>query len=337
MMQLDHARSLVRDLYTSLLRREPGEQECSGWAQAMVKGSTFEQVFHSIIVSPEFKRRAAQVGPATKYPPGHYHSPVVDPTQLAGYLETVYQTRHSDLAGIDIDPAVMQTLWSTHEDLLRATPFTADPVEGRRFFYGQGSYPVGDATTLRLMMAAHRPRRVIEIGSGASSACVLDCADEFKLDPFALTCIEPYPARLHSFLRDTDTVEILDQRVEDVDVVRFDSLDRNDILLIDSTHVMKTGSDVCHEIFNIIPRLRSGVLIHVHDCQYPFEYPRKWVLDQNLSWNEAYAIRAFLMFNTRVKVYFWNTLFARLFTAQIRSVFPDYLKNPGSTIWLRVT
>jgi hypothetical protein len=335
-MEFAEARSLIQDLYTSLLRREPGDKEWAGWSQALVKGTPFERVFRNVITSPEFSRRAALVGPPTKFPPGHFHSPVVDPKEVLGYLETVYETRHTDLPGIEIDPAAMGALWSSQEALLRAASFSPEPVEGSRYYYGQGSYPLGDAVILRLMMGAHRPRRVIEIGSGASSACVLDCADELKLDPFVLTCIEPYPARLHSFLRETDKIEILDQRVEDVDIARFDSLDRDDILLIDSTHVMKTGSDVCHEIFNIIPRLRRGVLIHIHDCQYPFEYPRTWVVDQNLSWYEVYAIRAFLMYNTRVKVYFWNTLFARLFTAQIRSVFPDYLKNPGSTLWLQV-
>jgi hypothetical protein len=66
------------------------------------------------------------------------------------------------------------------------------------------------------------------------------------------------------------------------------------VLFIDSTHVLRTGSDVCFELFEILPRLSPGVLVHIHDMFWPFEYPRSWVVEENRSWNELYAVRAFL-------------------------------------------
>jgi hypothetical protein len=75
----------------------------------------------------------------------------------------------------------------------------------------------------------------------------------------------------------------------------FDVLDENDILFINSSHVAKTGSDVNFELFEILPRLKKGVIVHIHDILYPFEYPREWVIERNYSWNEVYAVRAFLM------------------------------------------
>jgi hypothetical protein len=111
-------------------------------------------------------------------------------------------------------------------------------------------------------------------------------------------------------------------------------LERNDILLIDSTHVMKTGSDVHFELFHLLPRLKPGVLVHVHDVVFPFEYPTQWVFDENYSWNEAYALRCFLMFNSAFKVLFWSSLYARTYTDAIRGEFAPFLRNPGSAIWI---
>jgi hypothetical protein len=102
-----------------------------------------------------------------------------------------------------------------------------------------------------------------------------------------------------------DYCEILVQRVQDVSSERFTALAEGDLLLIDSSHVAKTGSDVNHLYFEILPRLAAGVLIHVHDIGFPFEYPRPWV-DQGRSWNEAYVLRAFLMFNREFEIVLWN-------------------------------
>ena len=119
-------------------------------------------------------------------------------------------------------------------------------------------------------MGFHRPKRIIEIGSGFSSACILDCADEFHLDPFTLTCIEPFPTRLRSLLAPQDEITLIESPVQLVELGLFESLSKDDILLIDSTHVLKTGSDVAHEIFHILPVLKEGVIVHVHDCQFSF-------------------------------------------------------------------
>ena len=91
----------------------------------------------------------------------------------------------------------------------------------------------------------------------------------------------------------------------------FDELNEGDILFIDSTHVLRTGSDVCFELFEVLPRLAPGVLVHFHDIFWPFEYPRAWVVDENRSWNELYAIRAFLMNNSDWHIIFFNHYFAK--------------------------
>jgi predicted O-methyltransferase YrrM len=187
------------------------------------------------------------------------------------------------------------------------------------------------------MMIFHfRPKRVIEIGSGFSSACILDSVQHANLRDFHLTCIEPNVSRLRSLLRpeDSERLTLIEAPVQDVPCAIVDALEPNDILFIDSTHVMKTGSDVHYEFFHLLPRLKPGVILHFHDIQYPFEYPDGWIFDSNYSWNEAYVLRAFLMFNKEFSIIFWNALYAGKFTTEITNEFPTFLNNPGGSIWI---
>jgi hypothetical protein len=119
----------------------------------------------------------------------------------------------------------------------------------------------------------------------------------------ALHCIEPYP---RAFLRaGIPGIASVDERpVQEVPLEFFDQLEAGDVLFIDSSHVAKTGSDVNHLYLKVLPRLRAGVRIHVHDVFFPYEYPREWVLDENRSWNEQYLVQALLMFSTGFRVRF---------------------------------
>ncbi len=111
-------------------------------------------------------------------------------------------------------------------------------------------------------------------------------------------------------------------------VSTFSTLNKNDILFIDSTHVLKTASDVHYELFSILPSLNKGVLVHFHDIQYPFEYPRPWLFKDNMSWNEIYALRAFLMYNSAFEVVFWNGLFAHRQRELIHKIQPAIPHQP---------
>jgi hypothetical protein len=118
-----------------------------------------------------------------------------------------------------------------------------------------------------------------------------------------ITCIEPYP---ESFLRSSGCAidRLIQQKVQDVPLEAFDALAAGDVLFIDSSHVSKVGSDVNHLLFKVLPRLASGVRIHIHDVFLPFEYPRSWVLEQGRSWNEQYLLQALLMDSTVFGVVF---------------------------------
>ena len=187
------------------------------------------------------------------------------------------------------------------------------------------------------MLRLHQPRRLIEVGSGYSSVCAVDTIDHFLDGNVQVTFIEPYPELLIILLGEERLVNCMINPVgvQQVDPELFQTLESGDFLFIDSTHVMKTGSDVCHELFNILPNLKPGVFIHFHDIFWPFEYSDNWVVEQNRSWNELYGLRAFLMYNDAFKVEFFNDFFVKNFYELIQEDYPTMLQNSGGSIWLR--
>ncbi len=154
----------------------------------------------------------------------------------------------------------------------------------------------------------YQPKRVVEVGAGYSTAVMLDVSERYLADPPAIVCIDPEPGRLRSVLRgDEAGLTIHETIVQDLPVELFTTLEANDILFIDSSHVLKLGSDVSLLFLEVLPRLRPGVVVHIHDIATSFEYPLEWY-EEGRAWNEAPALRAFLAFNQAYEI----TLFLRL-------------------------
>lgn len=209
--------------------------------------------------------------------------------------------------------------------------------EGLRYRPLNDMFNWSDVVTLYCMMRHFRPRTIVEVGSGFSSAVMLDTADRFLDYPVQLTCIEPFePGRLYSVLRPQDHARttIVQQRVQDVDLALFASLGENDILFVDSSHVAKFGSDVCHLLFHVLPHLSRGVLIHFHDVLWPFEYLQAWLL-RGWAWNEAYFLRSFLQFNDTFSILFFNSYLGNVHTAAVHEYSPLSAVDSGGSLWLR--
>lgn len=331
------AEKFVSELYRHLLRRDPQDQEKSHWVATLLNGMPEDELFYRFVASPEYQEKLRV---RCAFPDGHFYSPVVDPSQAAEYLAETSRSKRllqsGDLPGIRLNDEAMVKFWDQNADIITQTPFTEAPSVDNRYHYDNGIFPHGDAIILRAMIGAFRPKNIIEIGSGYSSACILDSAEHFGLDELKLVCIEPYPNRLKALLRPDDfaRVTILERPVQGYPTIEFSRLRRNDILFIDSTHVLKTGSDVHYELFSILPALPAGTIIHFHDIQYPFEYPEEWIR-RNYSWNEVYAVRSFLMYNNDFDIMFFNSMFAHRHADIIREAFPALLKNPGGSLWLR--
>jgi hypothetical protein len=203
-----------------------------------------------------------------------------------------------------------------------------------RYYFDNTSFRYFDGIALYSFIRHYKPKRIIEIGSGFTSSLMLDTRELFKQD-IELTFIEPYPALLKSLFKGSDesNCKIIDTKVQRVPVELFKSLEKNDILFIDSSHVSKTGSDVNYELFSIIPELNDGVIIHVHDIFYPFEYPKNWVYDGR-NWNEDYLLRAFLSYNSKFKIEFFVDYLAQHQRQALRQM-PLLEKENGGSLWMR--
>ncbi|WP_338662024.1 class I SAM-dependent methyltransferase [Pararoseomonas sp. SCSIO 73927] len=322
-------------LLLRVLGRTPAPRDMEIWNGVLDGSRDGRDFLRKLVGSARFRNAG---GVRVKYPAGHFFSPVVNPDEVGDYVRMSRRAGLAGLPGIPLDLEAMSAFWQGNAAFIASTPFTDEPVPENRYSYRGGPYSYGDGITARAMINHLRPRRVVEIGSGYSSACMLDAAEHAGLEAFHLTCIEPYPARLRGLLRPGDDrkVTIHERGVQGMPLDIFSSLAPNDVLFIDSTHVLKTGSDVHYELFHILPALKPGVVVHFHDCRYPFEYSDKQIFSKNYSWNEVYGVRALLMDSTRYKVLFWGSFFADRRAEEVRAVSPVYLRNPGSALWLKV-
>jgi predicted O-methyltransferase YrrM len=269
-------------------------------------------------------------------PIGRYDSPLPDPDEIRARDAAIFAPPPRDLPGIDLNEDAQLRLLHELAAYYPELPFPATPTAGRRYFYENPNYSYADAIFLCSMLRHARPRRLVEVGSGYSSAATLDTAELFLGGKPTCTFIEQNPSLLESLLKkgDRERVEILPRRLQDVDTALFSALEANDVLFVDSSHVTKVDSDVNHILFRILPALAPGVLVHFHDVFYPFEYPRAWVLEGR-AWNEDYILRAFLQYNAAFEIVLFTTYLERFHRQFFEERMPLCLKNPGGSLWIR--
>ncbi|MBB6610336.1 class I SAM-dependent methyltransferase [Pontibacter sp. Tf4] len=234
------------------------------------------------------------------FPPGHYYSPIFD-----GKVENCAVVNTLQCEAIDLNSEEQLKLLMEFEKIIGCYNFPFNKTSDYRYYSNNNFYTGYDSLTLYCFLKKFKPKRIIEVGSGFSTALLLDVVDEDKLNT-KISYIEPYPERLFSLISETDRQNVYQDKIQNINLELFSELNENDFLIIDTSHVSKTNSDVNHIIFKILPRLKKGVLIHFHDIFYPFEYPVKWSHIEKRSWNEIYILRAFLMYNQNFEITFFN-------------------------------
>ena len=268
--------------------------------------------------------------------PGSYNSPIVDVSEVKG--AGADDTTFVSVAGIELDLDEQTRVW---KDWASAEGgFWERGRDGsRRYNSNNSMFGAVSANLLVMALCGIRPKRYLEIGSGFSSAVALDCNDEvFWQSPIKCTFIDPFPDRLKSILRPSDYahVRLYERPVQSIDRAIFEELENGDVLFIDSSHVLKKGSDLYVEIFDILPTLTKGVFIHFHDIFYPFDYPEKWLKSENRSWNEAYFLRAFLMHNSAYRIHLWTDYITLFAEELLKSTgYSHMARSRPSSLWLQ--
>lgn len=273
--------------------------------------------------------------PINKFRLGHFYSPIVSKVDLDSYENDLWKENLAEIIpGIDLRPEQQKTLLTEFSKYYKDLPFTEEKLENNRYCFKNGTYSYTDGIILYSVIRHFKPKRIIEIGSGYSSAVMLDTREKFALE-INLTFIEPYPKLLYSLFKENDkkNCAVFDSRVQSVPLKEFEKLQANDILFIDSSHVSKTGSDVNYELFKILPSLSSGVIIHIHDMFFPFEYPKEWVYEGR-NWNEIYLLHAFLSHNQDYEILLFSHYMHTMHKSAFKNM-PLSYKNPGGNLWLR--
>jgi len=266
-------------------------------------------------------------------PPGHFYSPMPDLEYIKENEDQIFSNQISTIPGIDMNDDSQKELLLKISEFYSEIDFEDEDSGKYRYYYNNDQFTYGDAITLYSMIRNFKPSKIIEIGSGYSSALTLDVNQKFFDSKINLTFIEPYPERLKRLTKN-DNIELIEKKVQEVPLETFNNLKENDILFVDSSHVSKCFSDVNYILFHVLPNLPKGVIVHFHDIFCNFEYPKAWVFEGR-GWNENYILRSFLQFNSDFKVMFFNDYIYRKEANFVKEKMPLVSRNNGGSIWLK--
>lgn len=264
----------------------------------------------------------------------HYYEPLFDDRKLKLPLD-----KERRLPGINWNDAEQLLILEQfkYQEELAVIPEKKGSNEAE-FFFDNPSLGPGDAEYLYCMIRHFKPKRIIEIGSGYSSLMAqLAVTKNSKENPdykCEQICIEPYEM---PWLEKTGML-VIRKLVENVDISTFAYLDKNDILFIDSSHVIRPQGDVLFEFLEILPSLREGVIIHVHDIFSPKDYTKKHLIDDILFWNEQYLLEAFLSCNNQFTIIGALNYLKDHYPDKINSKLPVLKKNPDhipGSFWIK--
>jgi len=268
-----------------------------------------------------------------------------DPIPDTRTLKDSLWEKHTEMVGVDINLKeqfeLLSQFSSKYAEEYNRIPRTKTDIPYQFYYYYNGGFPPVDAEILYCMIRHYKPSKIIEIGSGNTTYLSAQAISENKKREgleCELIAIEPYPNKVlqKGF---PGLSRLIVKKVEDVDLELFKSLKENDILFIDSTHVLRTGGDVQYEYLEILPRLEKGVLVQIHDIFTPSEYPKINVKERFWFWNEQYLLQAFLCFNDVFKV-LWTSSYMHLnHPDKLENAFASYReqkeKQWPASVWLR--
>lgn len=265
--------------------------------------------------------------------PGHFYNPIpnLDESELYEYAENSSQNLY---AGLTLNLENQKKFVESCIELYKELPFPINHQAPFLYHFDNPNYSYSDSIFYYFIIRKFTPKRIIEIGSGYSTCVALDVNRHFFDNQIDITCVEPYPSLLLDLCKENKP-KLFDKKIQEINLDLFDTLNANDILFVDSSHVLKTGSDLNHIFFQILPKLKSGVLIHFHDIFNEFKYPKEWIHNFNRGWNELYALKLFLMYNNNFEIIAFNHFLIENDEKWFAEHMPLCLKNRGGSIWIR--
>ena len=196
-----------------------------------------------------------------------------------------------------------------------------------------GLFETVDADIAYALVRRRKPQRIVEVGSGFSTRLLATAVRRNTVQgyPCELVSIDPYPDPVLS-AGIAGLEQLFRVPVQQAPAGIFDALGDGDVLFIDSSHVVGVGSDVVHLMLGILPHLRPGVLVHLHDIFLPLDYPQQMVFDGLCFWSEQYLLEAFLQFNREFRIVWSASLMQCTATAELEEAIPQWRQS-----WTRLS
>ena len=264
----------------------------------------------------------------------HYYEPTY---RLSDLPAGAWAERHLPAIRLDAGPQLELLGKLAYGPELEAFPDVFPPIG--QFGWKNDMFSYGDGEIYYSFVRHFKPKRIIEIGSGSSTqlalAAIAANAAEDPVDTCALTCVEPYE---NTWIGQT-VATLVKERVEDLDLALFDQLGDGDILFIDSSHVIRPHGDVTREVLQILPRLRPGVIVHVHDIFTPRDYPDFWTRHERRLWNEQYLLEGWLSGNRDVEIICALNWLKHNHWDALSQACPMLRRNPAAepgSFWMRI-
>ena len=229
----------------------------------------------------------------------HYYQPLFKHNNLKKSLR-----EKRNLPGINLNESAQLELLSKLNFSNELINLSLDKTNkyNYEFNINHGPFRSGDAEFIYQLIRYYKPKNIIEIGSGSSTliaSIAREKNDESRDAKTSHICIEPYQGE---FLSEINGIDVIRNLVEECDQKTFKKLGENDLLFIDSSHIIRPQGDVLFEYLELLPSLNKGVIVHIHDIFTPRDYLDEWISDQVLFWNEQYLVEALISNSNRYEV-----------------------------------
>ncbi|MBN2670802.1 MAG: hypothetical protein JXX29_03975 [Deltaproteobacteria bacterium] len=274
-------------------------------------------------------------------PGGHYYSPIPSDEDISYALS--HRSASHDEISVDAEYqlALLEEISRFHHNIPN---FPWAKNKDFLFYYANPYFSFPDVAILTSFLQFRKPKRFVDIGGGITSFLIMDLNRLlFENAPIQLEVIQPFATLITNELSPEKQPILHEKRIQDVDLNLFETMEEDDVLFLDTSHVSKAGSEVNCILFEILPKLKPGVRVHIHDIFFPFEYPEEFFQDGK-QWNELYLWRAFLMNNKDYQIELFNAYLEYFHLKELTEKIPNYkstqrseahLHNHGTSLWIQ--
>ncbi|KAI8114409.1 hypothetical protein M9434_002533 [Picochlorum sp. BPE23] len=273
--------------------------------------------------------------------PVHYYSPIPNLDNLTGisYVDTA-QSKPEAFDGLDAHfPQIFRLLEICSELKKEFDDFLygSEGLQAHEFFLSNPNQHPVDAALLYCIIRSIKPKNILEVGMGYSTMISHRALEVNSREGSSghLMVVEPFPEEnfQKAVIQGLRNITVIQEMAQHLPMDLFSKLGSGDILFIDSSHVVKMGSDCLHLFLHILPNLCPGVIVHVHDVFLPYEYPKAWITKHRF-WNEQYFLHALMANSKKYKVIMPTAYMNMHFRPQVQGMLSRNIDGIPGSFWI---